>query len=306
MLQVFDRVLASRSAETLAVLTIVAIAALLVMALLDVLRARLLTAAGAALLALALLAPGASAKEPKPGYTQFTGCPSPEENPAVGGCTRTVITGGNFKMGSKNVPIENPMTLVGGVGPTLEGPVYANAKGGLTPVKQKVPGGVIGLTGLTWLFEFFGSDALTLYATTELAGQPVIGPTSLSLPIKVHLETPSGVLGKSCYVGSVSNPITLSLNTGTTSPPPPNKPITGVEPKISFDEKGIIHLDGGQFVDNAFAAPGASGCTLTLFGFIPFSLNGLVNLQAGLPSPAGTNETRQNFNLELASSALVF
>src|SRR5688572_13641202 len=49
MLQVFDRVLASRSAETLAVLTIVAIAALLVMALLDVLRARLLTAAGAAL-----------------------------------------------------------------------------------------------------------------------------------------------------------------------------------------------------------------------------------------------------------------
>jgi PrtD family type I secretion system ABC transporter len=49
MLQVFDRVLASRSAETLAVLTTVAIAALLVMALLDVLRARLLTAAGAAL-----------------------------------------------------------------------------------------------------------------------------------------------------------------------------------------------------------------------------------------------------------------
>ncbi len=49
MLQVFDRVLASRSAETLAVLTTAAIAALLVMALLDVLRARLLTAAGAAL-----------------------------------------------------------------------------------------------------------------------------------------------------------------------------------------------------------------------------------------------------------------
>src|SRR5688500_1908150 len=49
MLQVFDRVLASRSAETLAVLTTVAIAALLVMALRDGLRARLLAAAGAAL-----------------------------------------------------------------------------------------------------------------------------------------------------------------------------------------------------------------------------------------------------------------
>ena len=49
MLQVFDRVLASRSGETLFVLTVAAIAALGVMALLDVLRARLLAAAGAAL-----------------------------------------------------------------------------------------------------------------------------------------------------------------------------------------------------------------------------------------------------------------
>ena len=49
MLQVFDRVLASRSGETLAVLTIAALTALVVMALLEVLRARLLAAAGAAL-----------------------------------------------------------------------------------------------------------------------------------------------------------------------------------------------------------------------------------------------------------------
>ena len=41
MLQVFDRVLASRSGETLAVLTVAAIVALFIMALLDVLRARL-------------------------------------------------------------------------------------------------------------------------------------------------------------------------------------------------------------------------------------------------------------------------
>ena len=47
MLQVFDRVLASRSGETLAVLTLAALIALVVMALLDVLRARLLAAAGA-------------------------------------------------------------------------------------------------------------------------------------------------------------------------------------------------------------------------------------------------------------------
>ena len=49
MLQVFDRVLASRSEETLAVLSLAAVIALFAMMLLDVLRARLLAAAGAAL-----------------------------------------------------------------------------------------------------------------------------------------------------------------------------------------------------------------------------------------------------------------
>ncbi|HVJ24637.1 MAG TPA: type I secretion system permease/ATPase [Burkholderiales bacterium] len=49
MLQVFDRVLTSRSGETLFVLTVAAVAALGFMAMLDVLRTRLLAAAGAAL-----------------------------------------------------------------------------------------------------------------------------------------------------------------------------------------------------------------------------------------------------------------
>lgn len=49
MLQVFDRVLTSRSAETLAVLTIGAAVSLAVMAFLDLLRARLLSTAGVAL-----------------------------------------------------------------------------------------------------------------------------------------------------------------------------------------------------------------------------------------------------------------
>jgi PrtD family type I secretion system ABC transporter len=49
MLQVFDRVLSSRSEETLVMLSIVAIVALTLMALLDVLRARLLAACGVVL-----------------------------------------------------------------------------------------------------------------------------------------------------------------------------------------------------------------------------------------------------------------
>ncbi len=263
---------------------------------------RLLAAFGAAVVALALLAPIASAAEPKPGYTQFAGCPSKTEVPTVEACFVSKITGGHFQMGSKDVPIEKPFKLSGGV--TETGQVVATSKGGLEVVKQKVPGGVIGLTGLTWLLEFLGSEALTLYAATELAGapgNPLADP--VTLPIRVHLI--NSTLGNNCYVGSFTNPIKLNLTTGTTSPPPPNKPITGSEGEVTLDEKEIFHLPG-EFVDNSFAAPGASGCVLTLFGFIPISINGLVNSQSGLPAAAGTNETRQKFESELVFAGFVY
>jgi hypothetical protein len=260
---------------------------------------------GAAIMAMAVLVPAATAATPNPGYTQFAGCPSKEENAAVSGCLVSKIKSGNFKMGSKNVPIEKPFTLSGGY--TEAGAFSFNSKGGLQKVKQKVPGGVIGLTGLTWLAEFLGIEALTLYATTELAGNPQPLAEPAYLPIKVHLENSTGVLGPNCYVGSTASPITLLLTTGTTSPPPPNTPITGKEPEYMFDgATEILHLNNGTFVDNSFSAPGASGCVLTLFGFIPISINGLVNTQSGLPSPAGNNETKQNFDLELVSRTKVY
>jgi hypothetical protein len=263
---------------------------------------RLLTVLGAAVAAVAMLAPIASAKEPAPGYTQFAGCPSPEENPAAAVCFRSTITAGHFQMGSKDVPITNPMTLSGAWDSEFN-KFYYNSKGGLPPVKQKVPGGVVGLTGLTWLLEFLGSEALTLYAATELAGAP-FGGDGVNLPIKVHLI--NSTLGNNCYVGSTANPIKLHLITGTTVPPPPNVPITGKEGAFSVDGLGIIHADNAEYVDNAFAAPGASGCVLTLFGFIPISINGLVNTQSGLPAPAGTNETRQTTSAQFAFSSLVY
>ncbi len=265
-------------------------------------HARLLAAVAGVVVAFAMVGPAAQAETPNPGYTQFAGCPSPfTENAAIATCVRSDITSGHFQMGNKKVPIEKPLKLVGGVKEGF-GPLFFNSEGGLSKAKQKVPGGIIGLTGLTWLLEFFGSEALTLYATTELAGTPIIGGLDFAiLPVKVHLE--HSVLGKNCYVGSTTNPIKLNLITGTTAPPPPNKPISGTKPVISFDpvleiQKGT----GGTYVDNSFAAPGASGCVLTLFGFIPISINGLVNTQSGLPAAAGTNETVQNFSLEFVNA----
>jgi hypothetical protein len=268
--------------------------------------ARLLVAVAGLVLAFAMISPVAQAVKPNPGYEQFAGCPNPStENAKVKTCVHSVITGGHFQMGSKTVPIEKQIALTGGVEDIFSPSVlYFNSEGGLTKAKQKVPGGVIGLTGLTWLAEFLGIEALTLYATTELAGTPIVaGPQFARLPIKVHLENSTGVLGKNCYVGSTTSPIVLNLTTGTTAPPPPNSPITGKEPTPVFEPiREIQEEKNGIFVDNAFAAPGASGCVLTLFGFIPISINGLVNTQSGLPAAAGTNETVQNFNAEAVNA----
>lgn len=258
--------------------------------------AKLLGAATAAIMAVALMAPMAQAATPAPGYSQFAGCPSPAENPAISACIHGLVKSGFVKLGSKEVPIEKPINLSGGTDEFLEN-FAANSKGGLEVVKQKVPGGVVGLTGLTWLLELLGSEALTLYAAAEAAGQPQLHSfNSVTLPVRVHLI--NNVLGNNCYVGSFTNPIIWNLNTAT----PPGIPV-----KITFSESPeIVFAKGGKFVDKTFSAPGASGCVLTLFGFIPISINGLVNTQSGLPAASGKNETQQNIDQELASSTVVY
>jgi hypothetical protein len=259
-----------------------------------------------AVTAVAMLAPVAQAEEPAENYGQFAGCPSPKsENSAISTCIRSEVIGGHFKMGNKEVPISKTIEISGGVDTEAENFDYSPA-GGIKPVPLIVPGGVIGLTGLNWLIEFLNVEQLKLYAVTELAGTPDVSqPEEPVLPIKVHLI--NTVLGKKCYIGSQSNPITLNLTAYTTEPPPPNEPITGKEAQFSFNPTlEILKGVEGEYVDNAFAAPGANGCVLTLFGFLPVPLNGVVNIASGLPSPAGTNETRQNFNIEVVESALVY
>jgi hypothetical protein len=257
------------------------------------------------LLALALSAPVASAAtEPAEGYEQFAPCPDEEESATSVVCVRSEITGGHLQVGNKDVPIKQPLTLAGGVN-NLFGEFTPGPGGGLSPVKQEVPGGIVGLTGLDWLVNFLNLEALKLYAITELAGPPTnFNLTTVTIPIKAHMINP--VLGNNCYVGSDSDPIVLDLTTGTTDPPPPNEPITGVFPKISLDPLGIIHFDDGTFVDNAFSAPGANGCVLNLLGFIPISLDNLVNQTSGLPAPAGTNEAVQEYDLEYTSRENVY
>lgn len=259
--------------------------------------------------ALAVMAMSASAQAKLTGaFTRFAQCPY--KNTEVRKCLYSVTNSGEVILGSKKVPIVNPVTLQGGAGPVDEitemSKFYAATNGvTLSKTAQPVPGGLAGIINCKEIKDFFlrvscevtFENGLTgLNSTLELAkpasdirvsefriaAEEGVG---LILPIKVHLENP--FLGSGCYVGSESSPILWNLTSATTSPPAPNKPISGAGGEGEFLEEGrIIQLNNNKLVDNAWAAPGATGCGGFLVELI---LNPIINAAAGLPAKAGTN-----------------
>lgn len=179
----------------------------------------------------------------------------------------------------------------------------------LSKTPQPVPGGLLGLVKckeiknplLRKLCEAIEKSKLNaVNATTELAAPASsIGliesvflaelpsppfPPALSLPVKVKLDNP--LLGNACYIGSESSPIILNLYTGMVTPPPPNKPIKGSKGTLSSRaEGGILVASNDSLVDNAFAAPKASGCG----GFFSFLIDPIINAKLEFPSAAGKN-----------------
>ncbi len=265
---------------------------------------KLLRIFGAALIAIAIGVPLVQAEAPSPNYRQFTGCPSPKsENPEISSCLRIVLTGGHIRLGKKDIPLVNPTSASGGLGENL-GTFSFNPRGGLLPVKEPVSL-ASSLTGLNALFLAQKVDP-RLFAVSELAGAMTFNDfTDLQIPLKIHLI--NGALGTSCYVGSNAHPLKLSLTTGTTTPPPPAKPLTGKNPEGGSPGEEILRASGGTFVANSFAVPGAEGCGLKSGTGVPaIKVNGLINETIGLPAPAGASEMVQNFDLELVDADLVY
>jgi hypothetical protein len=62
---------------------------------------------------LAVLGVAASASAHTGIWARFNQCPS--TNPSVFKCLQSVTSGGKVVLGNKNVPIVNPVTLLGGV-----------------------------------------------------------------------------------------------------------------------------------------------------------------------------------------------
>jgi len=278
-------------------------------------RTLLATVALGAMLS-AIAVPAAMA-EPKGEFKVFNQCPIGTEG--VKGCVVSRTESGEIVIGNKKeakektaVPIVNTQTLQGGFGnpnPETGQQQFYGAKNGETFSKtgQKVPGGLAdlvkcneisntiervlcegffenGLTGVTAVTEL-SQPASDIYLNeaaleSELPFPP--DPPALTLPIKVKLENP--LLGGECYIGSESEPIDLSLTTGATSPPAPNKSIKGKLGELTSKSEGeILVIKKNTLVGNAFAVGKAHGCGL--LGI----LDGLIESKLGLPSPAGEN-----------------
>jgi hypothetical protein len=281
----------------------------------------------AALLLTALVALGLSAGAQAKlvgNYTKFAQCPY--SNLEVKKCLYSTTVGGEVVLGSKKVPIVNPTVLQGGYGKADEITGFAKfygASNGITLSKasQPVPGGLAGLVNCKEISNFllriscevtFENGVTGLNSTLELARpaseiqiseENLAGElgVALKLPIKIHLENP--FLGSECYVGSSSSPIIWNLTTGATSPPPPNSSIKGSAGFIEFLEEGrILEAKEAKLVDNAWAAPGATGCG----GFlVELLLDPVVNAGSGLPAAAGKNTAILTNNIFVASAAAV-
>lgn len=253
-------------------------------------------------------------------FTKFQQCQW--TNPEASKCVYSLTEGGEVVLGSKNVPIVNTVTLQGAfTKPVEQISKFIEAKNEITLSKtpQPVPGGLLGLVPpagspplVKELVELAAKNGLTgVNATLELA-RPAseiriseihiaeLEGVGLKLPVKVHLENP--VLGNSCYVGSSTAPIIWELTTGITEPPAPNESISGTSGTVNFLESGrILQLVDNELVDNAWAAPSASGCG----GLLSALVDPVLNIAAGLPAAAGHNSATLRSTTSIATAAAV-
>lgn len=263
----------------------------------------------------------ASAKAPTGDFAVFSQCP--RFTPEVNFCLYAETESGEVTAGNSTVPIEHTIVLQGGIKENAaEEQSFSGALNGDTVSKtpQTVPGGLAGLVKCNEITEpvakltceLVFQNALTgVTATTELAKPAsAIGintnhlingeGVALSLPVKVKLDNP--LLGSGCYIGSATTPITFNLTSGTTNPPPPNKPISGNAGKLTFkDELNLVEITNNKLVDNAFAAPVAHGCG----GLLSPVLDPIINAKLGLPSAAGKNTAIQNNKVRDATAEAV-
>jgi len=250
-------------------------------------RRKHVLAAVAAVATMAWLVAGGAAQA---AFPNFSDCPT--SNPAVLGCIDIQSTTGSLEIKGFTVPLGESLEIRGGLDNSVRPAVFYPPTGttGFFARPVRIPGGLLGIE--------FPIPGNAVNGIAQLAGSPSdirmeieFSRATVSLPVKIHLENP--ILGSGCYIGTNSSPAHVNLTTGTTSPPPPNRPITGSTGEISFTEEGVLLIRNAINVDNSFSIPGSSGCGL--LGIF----NPIVNLKLGLPSAGGNNTMIVHNNVAL-------
>ncbi len=222
-------------------------------------------------------------------------------------CFNLTSTGGELRLSKDTIPLTNTIVVQGGVKVNLltGAEMFLGALNGetLSKTREVLPGGLLGLIGSCSTIsnatvkrqceEAYENKMTGVNVIAELA-KPAneIGISkknflkeegvALQLPVKLRLENP--FLGSECYIGSSAKPVVWPLTTGTTSPPAPNKPITGTKGKGEKFAEGEKFV-GASLLENAWAAPGASGCD----GEFASVVDPILDEHIGLPAAAGTN-----------------
>jgi hypothetical protein len=221
-------------------------------------------------------------------FPNFSDCPL--SNPSTAACIDVQATSGNLNIKGFNVPLGASLEIRGGLTAAEERtpnffipPVGSN---GFFATPVPVPGGLL---GIEWI------PGTSVLAITELAG-PASGiridfeNQGLSVPVKVRLV--NTLIGMNCHIGTDRNPVRLNLITGTTAPPPPNRPITGHLGGFEIVPPDVIKIPDVLDVENSFAVPGASEC-----GFGLGLISALVNAKLRIPSAAGNNSIEIHNNI---------
>jgi hypothetical protein len=255
---------------------------------------------------------------PKGIFARFAQCPAGKPGMAL--CMHAEVTGGTIAIGKISIPIARPIVIQDGALPTgganfneyfLSPPTNGESipsnelelPGGLQAILQCPQAGCRGPSG--------NIAPNAVFATIETAASPANpgilniaaaaegrGP-ALTLPVRLQLH--NSLLGSACYLGSIAHPIELRLTGGTTSPPPPNKPITGTFGQRSSkveDGHELTSLEGVKLVDNAFSVPLAQGCGGQSASLIDLEIDQVL----GLESRAGHNTAILMSTVQLAEA----
>jgi hypothetical protein len=263
-------------------------------------RHKRLAAALAAALSLALAGQASAASHhPKGEYAAFAQCPLSVKS--VTDCIYSLSDGGSFTVGTKTLPLINPLKLQGGFAGAGDEIKFYGAENGDTLSKSAQPlAGFLKVSPpsswpkflVQWFNEGVEEDHIGVIATIELVGpseglteiklstENLLGArgTALGLPVRITLS--NDLLGSNCHIGSASEPLELNFTAGHSGS------LKGDLGEFSFNKSSTIStLAGAKLVDGTYAAPAASGCG----GLLSYFLDPLIDSILGLPSPAGKN-----------------